>query len=225
MPLAIAGLVAGSIGAIATAGASKNAAKATQQAADTNNALQTQIYNNNVGLSQPYIDRGNQASTLISNFLGLSGDPAKAKAAMQTYLDSTGYNFRLNEGVKAITSNRAASGILDSGATLKAITNYGQNVAQSGANDWLSQLLDVSHQGVGAIGAVTGAGTGYANAVSANNTAAADAKANASLAGANSINGLLGNALGAFAYGQGASSYSASKTPSFGIPESLVGLV
>lgn len=52
--------------------------------------------------------------------------------------------------------------------------------------------------GAGATGAVANAGTNYANAFGANNNSAASATGNAAIAGANSVNGLIGNAFNAY---------------------------
>lgn len=212
-PLLIAAGIAGVATVAGAAISSKATNKATQAAttaAADNNALQERIYNSNVGLSQPYINRGNQASDLISSFLGINGDPAKAKAALDTYLNGTGYQFRVNEGVRAITGNRAASGLLESGATLKALDEFGQNSAKAGANDWLSSLFAVSNQGVNAIGAATGAGTHYADATSTNNTTAADATGNAALVGAANTNNLIRSLAGTGINLLGQSSYGTS---------------
>lgn len=216
MPIAL--VAAGIAGAATIAGsaissnATKSAANTEATAAANNTALDKQIYASNTALSQPYVDRGNQAADLINNFTGISGDPAKASAALQTYLNSTGYQFRVNQGTSAITSNRAASGLLDSGGTLKALDTYGQNTAAAGANDWLNSLYQVSQQGVGAIGAVTGAGNTLANQVTATNNNAADATANAGLVSASNQTNLIGSLASTFNNVLGQSSYK-SPTP------------
>lgn len=60
--------------------------------------------------------------------------------AFQNYLNSTGYNFQLQQGTQAVTQGAASKGLLNSGATAKALTQYGQNLASTGFNNYLGQL-------------------------------------------------------------------------------------
>lgn len=46
-----------------------------------------------------------------------------------TMQNDPGYQFRLNEGLKALQASAAARGVLNSGGTLKGIEDYGQNYA------------------------------------------------------------------------------------------------
>jgi hypothetical protein len=56
-------------------------------------------------------------------------------------LKEPGYQFRLDQGEQALTNNRAAGGLLDSGSTLKDILGYGQNYASSEyQNAWQRDL-------------------------------------------------------------------------------------
>lgn len=60
--------------------------------------------------------------------------------AFQNYLNSTGYKFQLGQGTSAIDQNAASKGLVNSGATAKALTAYGQNLAGSTFNNYLGQL-------------------------------------------------------------------------------------
>lgn len=219
-PLVIAAVVGGAAslaGAAISSHATNKAADAQVKAAADNNAFAQKTYDSNLALSQPSITRGNQAGDLIGGFLGLGGDAAKSKAAMDTYLNSTGYNFRYDEGVRAITGNRAASGILDSGGTLKDLTKFGQGTAASGATDWLNSLFRVSDTGTNAIGAVTGAGTHLADSTATQTTAAADARGNAALVNGANTAGLISSLAGSFGNVLGQSSYKSPSAPSAGL--------
>lgn len=92
-------------------------------------------------------DMSSDALSTISGLLGLGGDQIAAEKAFDQYKDSTGYQFRMDEGVNAITGSRAAAGILNSGATSKELMKYGQNLASDEYSNFLAQL-----------GGVTGAG-------------------------------------------------------------------
>lgn len=88
-----------------------------------------------------------------------------AQNAFGKYLDSTGYQFQLGQGQKAITTSNAAKGLLNSGATLKALNNYGQGMAGNYFNNYLGQVNNVAQQGLTAGAAIGGAASqGGANA-------------------------------------------------------------
>lgn len=210
MPALIPALIIGA-GAVAGAGisaaATGNAAHDASQAAAANNALQSQIYQQNSANEQPYIQAGDKANTALQGFLGLGGDPAASQAALNNYLNSTGYQFTKSQGVQAAQQNAASSGMLNSGATLKALDAYGTGLADQYGQQYEQNLQGVASTGEGAANALAGQGQSYANAVSANNNSAATTAANAGLAGASSINGLIGNAFQAYGLTRGLSSF------------------
>jgi hypothetical protein len=212
IPLAIVG--AGIAGAAGTAIAGSAAAGAAKSAASQNNALQSEIYSQNSANAQPYIQAGDNANTALQGFLGIGGDPAASKAALDNYLNSTGYQFTRDQGLDAAKSNAASSGMLNSGSTLEALDNYGAGVADQYGQQYEQNLQNVATTGENAAGALAGTGQSYANAVSSNNNSAAAASGNAALSGANSANGLIGNALNAFAYTKGVSSFGGAPNSS-----------
>lgn len=213
------GAIAAGISGVATvagaginAGAANNASNEAAQAAAANNALEQEIYNSNKGELQPYITRGNAAGSAEAALLGIGGNPAAAKKAFGDYLGSTGYNFQVNQGVDAITGNRAANGTLDSGGTLKSVNAYGQNVASTYFQNYLSNLSGVAGSGLSGAAALAGVGENYAGQVSANNNNAANTAANAGLVSASNINSLLANGSNAFGNYLGSSSFSSAPT-------------
>jgi hypothetical protein len=198
-----AGVVAGG----ATLASSSIAAGAAQSAAAQNNALESQIYQSNSANEQPYIQSGDAANTALQGFLGLGGNAQASQTALNTYLNSTGYQFNLNQGLDAAQTNAASKGMLNSGATLEALDQYGTGLADQYGQQYEGDLQNVVSTGAGAANALAGQGQSYANAVSSNNNSAASATANAALTGGSSVNSLIGNALTAYAYGQGGSSF------------------
>lgn len=50
---------------------------------------------------------------------------------MDNWQQDPGYQFRLNEGMKAVNGSAAARGMANSGATMKALTRYGQDYASN----------------------------------------------------------------------------------------------
>lgn len=131
-----------------------------QQGAQGNNVLLT-------GYAQP----GAQANQGIANLLGIGGDPAAQQAAFKNYQDSTGYNFRLGEGMRAITGNQAASGLLNSGATLKRLNRFGQDIAAAEFQNYLGQLSGLSQSGLGAAGQLSQGGQNVLQSIGAAGTA------------------------------------------------------
>lgn len=104
-------------------------------------------YGTLLGALQGNLGQGNSAMSTLGSFLGI-GDPAAGKAGFQNYLDSTGYNSLLESGSKAITGNAASKGLLRSGATAKALTGFGQDLAQQKTDSYLQQLTGLGNYGI-----------------------------------------------------------------------------
>lgn len=117
--------------------------------------------------------------------------------AFQNYLNSTGYQFQVDQGNKGINQGYAARGSLQSGAALKALQTYGQNTATGFFKDYLGLLSNQQGVGLSGASAVAGVGQNFANSVGANNTNAGNAAANAYLAQGNANANLYGNIAGA----------------------------
>ncbi len=205
MPLIvpIIGAAASIGGALITSHAASNNANIAAQTAAANNALQSQIYQANAANEQPYIGRGNTAGDALNGFLGLGGDPAATQKAFQDYLNSTGYQFDLGQGINAAQQNSASRGQLTSGGTLKALDEFGTGLAQTFGQQYATNLLDVSKLGAGSANALAQTGQAYANASNTNSNSAATGQiaannqsANAFSGALNTIGGLAGGALG-----------------------------
>ncbi|MEX1088094.1 MAG: hypothetical protein WEC36_02630 [Phycisphaeraceae bacterium] len=104
------------------------------------------------GRVDPYVQAGTGAIGRQADLLGVGGDPAASQAAFQNYLNSTGYQFQLGEGQRAVTGSAAARGLLNSGSTARRLTQYGQDLGSSYFNNYLTQLGGVSQQGLQGIG-------------------------------------------------------------------------
>jgi hypothetical protein len=101
-----------------------------------------------------------------------------AQSAWDQFRNGTNYQWRLNQGTSALTSN-LARGTLDSGAAQKSILEYGQNFASNELGNYMNLLASQQASGLSAAGAVMGVNTNYQGNVNANNTNAANAQANA----------------------------------------------
>lgn len=122
--------------------------------------------------------------------------PSPYQQAFDNYRNSTGYQFRLNQGVNALGANWAARGLKGSGAALRSVQDYGQNIASNEFGNYMNMLLNQSNMGLSAANAQAGVGTNYAGQVTANNNAGADAAANAALLRGQANSNLFGNIAG-----------------------------
>jgi len=92
------------------------------------------------------VTNGTNASNTLASLLGGQGTAAQNQA-FQNWQGSTGYQFGLNQGSQAITQNNAASGLLDSGATAKALNTYGQQYANTQYQNYLNPLQNLVNSG------------------------------------------------------------------------------
>lgn len=92
---------------------------------------------------------GEDANTAIMGALG-QGEPGAQDEAFQNFLNSTGFQSQLKAGSQAITGNAASRGLINSGATLKRQTQFGQDLAKGGFSNFLSQLGGVASRGLSA---------------------------------------------------------------------------
>lgn len=110
------------------------------------------------GLMSGNVGAGNNAFSTMSALLGLGGDKAAADGAFKNYLDSSGYNFMMDSGSKAITGNAASKGLLQSGSTGKALTEFGQNLGKTKFDDFLGQLGGLFKGGLDSAGLIANTG-------------------------------------------------------------------
>lgn len=141
----------------------------------------------------PTVATGNSAISSTAALLGLGGDKAGADAAYDNYLGSTDYQKTTADGIRAITSNNAARGLLGSGATLKALNTFGQQNQQKYFSDYIAKLLGLATMGLSAGQLIAGAG----------NTANSQSTGSASSSGSSTggLTGLIGGLAGGAARG------------------------
>lgn len=151
------------------------------------NSINT-AYNQQRNDLQPYQQAGISALSGLQNknLLGdFQGDP--------------GYQFRLNQGNTAINNAAAARGLGNSGATMKALTEYGQNFASNEYNNAYNRefgrLSTLSGLGASAAGQASNASGQYGANLSGIQTGLANANASAQIAQANRTSGLIGQGM------------------------------
>jgi hypothetical protein len=99
----------------------------------------------------PYSNTGVQSNTQTANLIGLNGQPA-ADSAMSTFQASPGYQYQVQQGLKAVDAGAASQGLLRSGATLKAEQTLGNNLADQDFGNYVSRLNSLSNFGITAAG-------------------------------------------------------------------------
>jgi hypothetical protein len=144
---AIGGGIAGMIGGNDKA---KQQTRAGQQAGQT--AMGGFNYMQNSPVGQAYLPAGAAALQQEQALLGIGGDPNAANAGYQNYLNSIGFQGQLKAGQQAITTSRAASGLLGSGSTMKALQAHGQQLGQQSFQNYLGNLRGISQMGLQAGG-------------------------------------------------------------------------
>lgn len=122
----------------------------------------------------------------------MQGNPQQN--AFDVFRNSTGYQFRLGEGMNALNSGYAAAGTLQSGAAMKDALRYGQDFASNEFGNYMAYLGNQQGVGFGGASALAGVGQNYANSISAINDNRASAIGNAALV--KGQNNPFANALG-----------------------------
>lgn len=92
---------------------------------------------------KPWVDNGAWGINRLATVLGKDG-PDAAKAAFQTSPD---YQWRLDQGTKALERAASSRGLLGSGKYLKDAMDYNQNQASGEFGNSVNRLLALSGMG------------------------------------------------------------------------------
>ena len=116
--------------------AAAQSAAAQQAMADKSIAAQREMFDISRADLAPYREGGTTAQNQLLSLLGIGGDttaPGYGRYArdfgMSDFTADPGYQFRLEQGLKALNASAAARGMGMSGANIKGATDYGQNAA------------------------------------------------------------------------------------------------
>lgn len=102
-----------------------------------------------------YVTQGGNA---ISTMLGLGGDSAAQRTALDNFSNSTGMKFLQDQINNQVTSNKSASGLLNSGSTLTALQDRGAQLGSTYLNQYMQNLFGLGNLGLGAGGVMADAG-------------------------------------------------------------------
>lgn len=215
MPAAVAvPAIAAVGGALISANATSKAASGAQNAARDANALQWDMYQQNRADQAPWMTTGGAALGELGTQMGLStGDPNSANFGamsrdfgMADYQADPGYQFRLEQGAKALERAGASRGMTLSGAQMKGLTDYNSGMASQeygnaynrfmqNRNTKFGELSNLAGLGQSSVGQTGQLGANTAGQMGSNITGAANMGGAAGLAGANAWTGAI-NSLG-----------------------------
>ena len=214
----VAGAVVGSavIGGIASNKAASTQAAAADRSAD----VQRGMFERQVELSEPWRKAGEQA---LNKLIPLTD---YQQFGMQQFQADPGYGFRMSEGMKALERGAAARGGLLSGATLKGIQRFGQDLASqeymNAFNRYQTERAARLQplQSLAGVGQTTAQQLGQAGQQMASNvgealTSGAAARASGYVGGANALTQGLGTYLN---YSQGQNMLNALRAPAAAVP-------
>lgn len=156
------------------------------------------------GLGTPYYSAtGGNALAATSGVAPQTAQQA-ANNAFDIYRNSTGYQFRRDEGLNALNSSYAGSGVFQSGDAIREAIKFGQDYGSGEFGNYIGYLGNQQGVGLSAGSAVAGVGQNYANNITQMNTQNAANQANAILSKQNGFANALGTIGGGlFNYGMG----------------------
>ena len=202
MPWAAAGAVAAGVGSIAggliQGGAASSAAKAQEAAQQKTLNWVQQVYGNTQSNLSPFITGGQNALSSLLGFYGLPGGNASgAQQAYQQFQNTPFYQFPLQQANLATNRQLAASGLSNSGAALRDVSQLNAGYASQGLSGYLSGLTGLAGSGQNAASSLGGIGVGTGAQIGAANTQSGQAASAGIIGGANATNSAISGSLGA----------------------------
>lgn len=112
-------------------------------------------------LYRPSYQRGEGASQLYADSLGINGGDGNARA-VNSFQAGPGYQFQVDQATDAAARNAAKLGIAGSGNTMSALATLGGNLANQEYGGWQNRLQGLGQTGMQAAGGISSALTGMA---------------------------------------------------------------
>ena len=194
---AIAAIGAG-VSAAGAVGGSLIQANAAGKAADKANTAQQAGLGAATANLAPWVATGGGANTAVANLSGANG-PDAYTTALGDFRSSPGYQWQLDQGLRAVDAGAAAKGTLRSGATLKAEQTFGSGLADQDFTNYYNRLFDLSKLGetaaTGTAAADTSTATGQAQTDLSLGSAQTSIYGNAAQGIGNAVNNYANNSL------------------------------
>lgn len=157
---------------------------------------QRQIYEQQRQDQAPWMQAGTRALS------GMEDADFQRDFTMSDFQKDPGYDFRMQEGMKALERSAASRGSLQGGATLKALSRYNQDFASNEFNNAYNRFNADRDRRFGRLSSLAGFGQNATNAVGAAGNAFGGAAQNFANQGGQLIAG-AGNANAASRLAQG----------------------
>lgn len=173
-------------GANQQAKAATDAANMQMQASKDASAMQKQMYDQTRQDLSPYTNAGTTALGQIMGQLVPDGYFNQTYSGQSLYNDPS-YQFRVNQGLGAVQQGAAAQGGLLSGATLKALNDYGQQAASQEYNAGYNRFNADQTNRFNRLNSLVGIGQNAAAGVGNTGANVAQSMANNTMAGADAL--------------------------------------
>lgn len=167
----MAGVTAAVVGGAAIAGGvvqsrnAKKAAKAQVKASDRAIDAQRDAEREAIALQRPFFNAGYAANAALLDLTGIDrsklgpgegvepGSPGDLSSyAKYDFKQDPGYQFRMDEGIRALDRSAAARGTLNSGGQLRKLTRYGQDYASNEYQNVYNRIAQIAGFGGSAAG-------------------------------------------------------------------------
>lgn len=236
------------VGGVASSVASKSAANTQANAQNNATNAQENMFNTIVGQEQPFMTAGVNATSGLSQLLGLT--PGSFGGLPNGYLtqnnvtpfdassvtNSPGYQFAQKQGLSQVANAEAPNVGALSGPALKALTNFSSGTAAQYYNDYFNQANTVFNQNqtqqnniFSRLSAIAGlgqnaasntgtAGTSLGGGIAQSTAAAGASQAAGTIGVGNAISGAAGAAGNGFALNSILGNNGAGSTADAGVP-------
>jgi hypothetical protein len=199
------------IGGAMSSRAAGQAADAQAAAAAQSDATQRYQYDTTRADNAPFRETGLAANNKLAELMN-SGQFGRRFTQADMNADpvyQSGLQFGLDQGTQGINRQAAAGGNFLSGATLKALTRFGNDYGSTKANEsynrfntdqnsQYNKLAGLSGAGQQATNQVSSAGQNMANNISQSQQGVGNARASGYVGSANAWNGALGQAVNGY---------------------------
>jgi hypothetical protein len=214
MPWGAAAAAGGAIlgGLIASSG-SKSAADTEAAAANNTTAEQRRQFDINLANTRPFLDTATAGTKKLSELMGLNSGDTTNSPLLRKFSSSdlsadpvysSGLQFGMDEGRKAIESRNVANGSgYDSSATLRQIVRYANDYGTTKANDAYNRFVNDQSNIYSRLSGTAGGGqvatnlgqlsNESTNAITNTEMGAANARAAGIVGGANAWTGAISN--------------------------------
>ena len=202
-PLAVFGgsAAASLLGGHQASKAAKKGAQAQVDAANMANAMEERMYNQSRQDQMPWLEQGKTSLNQLAQLMKPGGELSR-RFTQQDFETDPGYQFRLEQGNKALMNALNARGLGGSGAMVKEATRYNQGAASDeytnaynrfvqGGDSIYNRLAGLSDTGQTTSQQLSNLGSNYANQYGQNVGQAANARASGYAAQAQAAHGLL----------------------------------